>query len=588
VKRAISIVLACVLAVSLSAAGCGGGDTPPKPTPRPTSTSIPAPTPTPAPTSTPIAFTDDDYIDSVAALARQHKEAVNAANEVIALQTELMVSGDEYTACEILKISMESFIGECTGINEQWDAITPTSNFADYHECFYLWSGAQIEAFELIAEAAGTHDADVVLGAVDAAESIVSSVDDISVCETLYEEALARMAQVTPTPTPSSTAVCTPTPASTTGVYPRIEWARTFSGAGGKDVACSVQQTFDGGYIVAGWMSIIGSKGWESDIGIIKIDGNGTEEWRSIYGGSEPDGAYSVHQTSDSGYIVAGYTGSIGEGGTDIWLIKMDENGKGQWSKTFGSYLMEMANFVHQASDGGYIIAGFGASGLSADLWLIKTDNNGTQKWRRVYGGADHYGSGSVQQTSDGGYIMTGATGATLDEMDFWLLKVNKDGVERWARTFGGEGADVAGSVQQTFDGGYIIAGYTESFGAGGEDIWLVKTDEKGEEEWNDTYGGAGDDVANSVQQTSDGGYLIAGSTSSYGAGGKDLWLVKTDASGEMEWSWVYGGYYDDGANSVQQTSDGGYVVAGYTEIHGTEGFDYWVIKLKQPRSAEE
>ena len=152
---------------------------------------------------------------------------------------------------------------------------------------------------------------------------------------------------------------------------------------------------------------------------------------------------------------------------------------------------------------------------------------------------------------------------------------------EEWNKTFGGTDDDWAWSVQQTSDGGYIIAGTTESYGAGYGDFWLVKTDSEGNEEWNKTFGGTYSDGARSVQQTSDGGYILAGDTFSYGAGYSDFWLVKTDSEGNKEWSKTFGGNAWDGARSVQQTSDGGYIIAGYTGSYGAGGDDFWLVKVK-------
>jgi hypothetical protein len=149
-----------------------------------------------------------------------------------------------------------------------------------------------------------------------------------------------------------------------------------------------------------------------------------------------------------------------------------------------------------------------------------------------------------------------------------------------WTKTFGGSDNDVASSVEQTSDGGYIVAGWTGSYGAGSYDVWLIKTDSSGDMAWNKTFGGPDGDQAASVRQTSDGGYIIAGFTASYGAGGQDAWLIKTDSSGDMAWNKTFGGSGDDGANSVEQTSDGGYIVAGSSASYGAGGGDVWLIKV--------
>jgi hypothetical protein len=250
------------------------------------------------------------------------------------------------------------------------------------------------------------------------------------------------------------------------------------------------------------------------------------------YGGTRGDGALSVQQTSDGGYIVAGTT-SFGLG-YDIILIKTNANGNVQWAKTYWGTGEDYAYSVQQTSDGGYIVAGetwsFGAGG--ADLFLIKTDANGNVIWAKTYGGTGWDEASSVQQTSDGGYIVAGYTGS-WPYYDIFLIKTDASGNVQWAKTYGGTDYDRAYSVQQTSDGGYIVAGYTASFGAFG-DIFLVKTDANGNVQWAKTYGGTSSDWASSVQQTSDGGYIVAGGTYSFGAGDWDIILIKTDANGNI------------------------------------------------------
>jgi len=147
-------------------------------------------------------------------------------------------------------------------------------------------------------------------------------------------------------------------------------------------------------------------------------------------------------------------------------------------------------------------------------------------------------------------------------------------------KTFGGSGEEVARSAQQTIDGGYILAGFTDSYGAGSRDVWLIKTDANGVEQWDKTFGGLDDDCAHSVQQTKDRGYILAGMTRSNGAGSKDVWLIKTDANGNEQWKKPFGGSDEDVANSVQQTKDGGYILAGMTRSYGAGiTSDVWLIK---------
>ena len=217
----------------------------------------------------------------------------------------------------------------------------------------------------------------------------------------------------------------------------------------------------------------------------------------------------------------------------------------------------------------------------SYDFWLVKTDSDGNEVWNRTFEGISSDLAYSVQQTSDGGYILTGYTFSYgAGPYDLWLVKADSDGNEVWNRTFGGTDGDLARAVQQTSDGGYILAGDTYSYGAGNHDFWLVKTDSDGNEVWNMTFGGGASDKAYFVQQTSDSGYILAGETSSYSAGSGDFWLVKTDSDGNKVWEKTFGGTNYDCARSVQQTTDGGYILAGYTYSYGAGGYDAWLIKV--------
>jgi len=366
------------------------------------------------------------------------------------------------------------------------------------------------------------------------------------------------------------------------------QWANTYGGSS-DDYAYSIQQTSDGGYIVAGYTNSFGAGG--TDAWVLKLDANGNVQWQKTYGGSSDDYAYSIQQTSDGGYIVAGYTESFGAGYADVWVLKLDANGNVQWQKTYGGSGWDEAYSIQRTLDGGYIVAGwtdsFGAGGT--DAWVLKLDANGNVQWQKTYGGTYDDYANSIQQTSDGGYIVAGRTysfgaGGT----DVWVLKLDSSGNVQWQKTYGGTYDDYANSIQQTSDGGYIVAGVTKSFRAGNADVWVLKLDASGNVQWQKIYGyEPGDfipysrnDSANSIQQTSDGGYIVA----SYGNFGLDRTVrskvLKLDANGNVQWHKTYGGYNYDSANSIQQTSDGGYIVAGVTKSFGAGNADVWVLKL--------
>jgi hypothetical protein len=359
-----------------------------------------------------------------------------------------------------------------------------------------------------------------------------------------------------------------------------ITFAKTYGGTD-EDVARFVQQTSDGGYIVVGETNSFGAG--SSDIFLIKTDAYGNIIWAKTYGRTDYDYAYSVQQTFDGGYIVAGHIGVLFGDYMDIFLVKTDANGNVIWAKTYGGANYDYAYSVQQTSDGGYILVGgtwsFGAGIF--DFFLIKTDENGNIQWAKTYGGTrEDYGF-SVQQTSDGGYIVAGHTVSFgAGNWDIFIIKTDANGNVQWAKTYGGTSDDLVRFVRQTSDGGYIMVGETYSFGAGYSDIFLIKTDAYGNIQWAKTYGGTDYDLAFSVQQTSDGGYIAAGYTryvdiiSSY-----YVFLVKTDANGNLSWAKTYGGAGDNYASSIQQTSDGGYIVAGYTRSFGAGYSDIFFVK---------
>ena len=388
---------------------------------------------------------------------------------------------------------------------------------------------------------------------------------------------------------------------SATTSAPVVEWEKTFDSAVS---SCSVQQTSDGGYIIF-------TTGKFSTEDLIKIDSNGSQQWKKTFNMYGDNICWShgechdrtVRETFDQdgnpdGYVFVG-TKSISrmvdpwsaEHKIDVYLVKTDSDGNIECKSAFDrshdyyptGYDGDHGRSVQQTSDGGYIITG--TRGYTPqhpyhpDVYLIKTYANGNEEWSNTFGGVEIDNGCSVQQTKEGGYIIVGSSilYGVDTHSDVYLIKTYADGTENWTKKLGGADDDVGYSVQQTSDGGYIIAGETFSFGAGKSDVYLIKRNSDGNEEWSKTFGGSDYEAGYSVQQTSDGGYIVAGYTGPYAYEGDDFYLIKTDANGTKEWSKTsfFSGLDGGKGYSVQQTCDGGYIVAGVKYTYLGEKCEY-------------
>jgi hypothetical protein len=348
-------------------------------------------------------------------------------------------------------------------------------------------------------------------------------------------------------------------------------------GGSGEDIAYSIVQSSDGGYVVAGGTSSFGAG--NVDIYVVKLDSAGNVQWAKTIGGSSDDEAASIIRSSDGGYVVAGRTLSFGAGGYDIFVVKLDSSGNVQWTKTIGGSSYEWANSIMQSSDGGYVIAGYTKSfGAGYDMYVVKLDSRGNVQWTKTIGGGNDDGAISIIQSSDGGYVIAGGTESFgAGKTDIYVVKLDSAGNVVWTKTIGGSDDDFAYSIIQSSDGGYVVAGYTRSFGAGYDDMYVVKMDSSGNVVWTKTIGGSYYDGADSVIQSSDGGYVVVGSTGSFGEGG--IYVVKLDNSGNVQWTKIIeeGG----GVSSIIQSSDGGYVGAGSGGgFRGGSESDFYVVKM--------
>ncbi|MGB3946431.1 MAG: hypothetical protein WBM13_00480, partial [Bacteroidia bacterium] len=297
------------------------------------------------------------------------------------------------------------------------------------------------------------------------------------------------------------------------------------------------------------------------------------------------NGGLALDKTSDEGFIGTGQHGTSGAGSCDIYVYKVDGCGNPEWFKTFGATGEDGGKDIKQCSDGGYIVTGLAHLGFGDyDMTLLKLDNLGNLQWSKIYGaGAADYGLW-VEETTDGGFIMTGfLNGIGFGGEDLALVKVDASGNTQWIKVYGGAGSEWGDYVQQTPDGGYLAIGYTTSFGAGGMDIYMIKVDASGALQWTKTYGGAAADGNSqwgiSGQITHDNGIIICANTLSFGSGSHDIMLIKTDATGNLIWSKTYGGVADEQPRSCVQTSDKGFALFGYTTSFGAGDLDSYLVK---------
>jgi hypothetical protein len=256
-----------------------------------------------------------------------------------------------------------------------------------------------------------------------------------------------------------------------------------------------------------------------------------------------------------------------------------------QWNSTYGGELNDQGKYVEQTIDEGYILVGQTGSYGSGeyDIWLIKTNALGVEQWNSTIGGSENDFGSSALQSTDGGYILVGSTYSYgAGNQDIWLIKTDTTGTVTWNRTFGGTDVDYGSFLQQTNDGGYILVGGTSSYGVGNTNVWLIKTDGNGQEIWNKTYGVTNKEASGAwVQQTDDGGYIITGRITTDMYPTLNVWLVKTDANGNKLWEKDFGDEFDEWGSCVQQTSDDGYIIAANKEN------DFWLIKTNSVGSEE-
>jgi hypothetical protein len=355
------------------------------------------------------------------------------------------------------------------------------------------------------------------------------------------------------------------------------------SGATGKDGTgseSSIRQTKDDGYIVIGSINEVSSGYSTEDIRVVKLNPAGDIQWQKVLGGDGFDAGRSIEPTTDGGYILTGVTdsdntGDVGpnHGRSDVWVVKLNPAGDIQWQKVLGGDGFDAGRSIEHTPGGEYILTGVtdsdntgdvGPNHGESDIWVVKLNPAGIIQWQKVLGGYGFESGRSIVQTTDGGYILTGPTdsdntgdvGPNHGESDIWAVKLNAAGDIQWQKVLGGEGFESGRGTDQATDGGYILTGPTDSDNTGdvgpnhGEsDIWVVKLNPAGIIQWQKVLGGDGFDAGRSIEHTTGGGYILTGLTDSDNTGdvgpnpgGSAIWVVKLNPAGDIQWQKVLGG----------------------------------------------
>lgn len=403
---------------------------------------------------------------------------------------------------------------------------------------------------------------------------------------------------------------------------PALQWQKSLGGSS-SDESWSVVPTADGGYISAGYTNSndgdVTVNYGSNDVWVVKLSAAGLVQWQRSFGGSGEEEARQILQTFDGGYIIAGMSDSHdgdvtgAHGNTDMWIVKLSATGSMEWQKTYGGSNNEEAWAIVQTTDSGYVFTGVSNSTDGdvtgnhgdQDMWLVRINATGTLLWQKSLGGTGSDFGHDLIRDNDGGYVVVGQTNSNDGDVsgnhgftDYWVVKVTATGSLVWQRTLGGTYYDEPHSVMKTADNGYIVSGISWSTDGdvtgnhGERDYWVVKLSASGGLLWQRSFGGSGTDVAYCMNKTQDGGFVISGCSMSADGdvtlnhGSQDIWVVKFNSSGTLEWQKSFGGTSFEYAYSIAETTDGGYILSGATnsndgDVSGNHGgVDVWVIKL--------
>ncbi len=361
---------------------------------------------------------------------------------------------------------------------------------------------------------------------------------------------------------------------------PDTLWTKKYGGTDW-DFGRSIESVDSLNYVIAGYSHSFGN-GYE--LYLIKVDENGDTLWMRTLGGPNDEEAFDIKKVPTGDLVIAGWTSSYGSGLRDAYLVLTNENGDTIWTRTYGGAARDIAYGVYPTSDGGFIMVGATRSsgnGLS-DLYLVKANAQGDSMWAKTFGGSEQDFGYSVLETPDGGFIAVGFTESSGSGMgDMYIIRTDASGDSIWTRTFGGSADDRALKIKPANDSGFIITGYSSSFGSGGTDVYMLKISNQGDSVWAFTYGGLQDDCGYDIENAANGGYIVCGITRSFGEGNEDVYLLRLSEQGDTNWTQTYGGSSDDGAAAVIEMPDHGLLIAGKTYSFGTGGYDVWLIRTE-------
>jgi hypothetical protein len=411
---------------------------------------------------------------------------------------------------------------------------------------------------------------------------------------------------------------------------PQIQWQRNFGGQGA-DEGTQIIQTTDSGYVLVGVTDsnngdVNGNHG-SGDFWIVRLSNDGVIEWKKCLGGSSTEKCYSVSNTNDSGFILAGQSSSNNgnvsgnHGGVDCWVVKLNNQGILEWQRSYGGSALDEAWSIQSTTDGGYVFAGRTSSHDGDitdwyggfDYWVVKLNSTGEIDWQKTIGGTGYDMCYSIKQTFDGGYILIGESNSTdgdvlglIGSSDFWVVKLSSTGIVEWQKTLGSSSLDRGNDIIQLPTGEFLAFGHVSwqdgdvTLAYGGYDYWVAKLSHTGDLIWQRTYGGTGEDFSSQINPTQDGGFILVGSTNSKdfdivdNNGGVEYLIMKADSTGQLQWQRTLGGTKADRAFSGIQTSDNGYILTGYSwSNNGDSGGnygenDFWVVKLAPETSSTQ